>query len=208
MIERSYGLAQIAVKVNSITDNNVYVTDSRGIQYPPIPTTALWGSGASPQVGETWMMVKDNGRWMLKARAVPVLPQVDGASLASQALVKIGLAALAPADTPLSGFLSESLPVSVALGSTPTLLMTVGPLAAGVWALWATFTVSDAVLLTWALPSGVSITGGATSASGTGSLTLISTLTATEDVSVDIDGEWTSAGVTVSVGGYLAFRVA
>lgn len=209
MIERSYAFNQIPVKVNSIQGNNAYVTDTRGNQYPPIPIYAIWGSGATPQVGETWMLVKDNGRWMLKARSDPVLPLVDGSTLASQALVQIGLAALAPPDTASSAFYTATLSTSVALTETPTStpLMTVGPLVPGVWAVWANFSVAQPAVLGWASVTGISVTGGAPTTTGTGSLTLVSTLTVVDAGSIDIQGEWTSAAVTVSVGGYLALRI-
>lgn len=74
--EPSYAFSQTVVVVVSVQPGQTHpeqyvaqVQDARGKVYPLIPVGRVWGSGAHPQAGEYWNLIKDNGAWTFKSRA-------------------------------------------------------------------------------------------------------------------------------------------
>jgi hypothetical protein len=77
-----------------------------------IPVSMTVGSGAYPQVGETWVIDQSLGSWTFVSRQVPVIPEAtDLASLAA------GLDQLGIVNAPAEAFVPPSTPIGGAVYS-------------------------------------------------------------------------------------------
>jgi hypothetical protein len=106
----------VQVSVQSVDSRGMcMVIDAKGHIYPLISQTKMWGSGASPQPGEDWMIQRWNGDWTFTSRVISNLPVVNSYGDLISSMVQLGLV-----DPSSSSFLPGSYPgVVIANGFPP-----------------------------------------------------------------------------------------